>query len=328
MNSRRALNLRAGKPAVALLALALAMAACSSAPPLAQDSNVLLGDTMHGRMIPGRTHQTFTFEGVESTILDAYLKTDDKDAAPLIVIHDPEGQSLDVAAHTTSEEGSHEVVIRGLVLPKTGKYKVIARPGDPDRQVFYRFTHAIRWAPMPDRKVHLSASKSQPVHIAAPRGGVITFSIKPDRGSDMVPQIQAVKDPWGGPALDRSQVPAGAPLPQVTHSRDGKTVLTFTAPKPGMYTILAAAKPGKEGVGTLHVGLQEPARANRLVYHNDSAARGFGIPGRTIDTGASAAPVHPQMGPGTPPPPPPPSAAILRNTAAPLPPVDPAIAQR
>jgi len=330
MLSRRSLNLGA-----AVLALAFATTACRSDPVTARDSNVLLGDTMHGRVVPGGNQQTFTFEGVESTILDAYVKTDDHDAAPMVAIHDPEGVPLVLDANTNSKPGDDEFVLRGLVLPKTGKYRVITRPSDPDRTVFYKFTYGIRWAAMPDRKVHLSASQPTPVRVAAPRGGVITFSIKPQAKTGVVPQIQAVKDPWGGPALDRSQVPEGAPLPEVSLSDDGKTILTFTAARPGVYTILAGAKPGREGVGTLHVGLKEPERPGRLVYHDDGAARRFGIPGRTTDTAASAAPVAlrvrtPQ---GMPPRPPPPSMEILQKRArvgqaVTPPPIDPAIALR
>ncbi len=330
MSSPRALNLGA-----ALLALAIATTACRSDPVAVRDSNVLLGDTMRGRVVPGARQQTFTFEGVESTILDAYIETDDHDAAPIVALHDPEGVPLALDANTNSRPGDDEFVLRGLVLPKTGRYKVITRSADPDRAVFYKFTYGIRWAAMPDRKVHLSASQPTPVRVAAPRGGVITFSIKPEGQAGVVPQIQAVKDPWGGPALDRSQVPAGAPLPAVSHSDDGKTILTFTTARAGVYTILAGAKPGFEGVGTLHVALKEPERPERDVYHDDGAVRRFGIPGRTTDRAASAGPA---VAPGTasqgiPPRPPPPSMEILRERArvrgqAPPPPIDPAIALR
>ncbi len=316
---RSALN-----PLVLVMACAIALGACSSAPPIAQDSNVLLGDTLHGRMVPGRTHQTFTFEGVESTLLDAYVKADERgEPAPVVAIHDPSGQELDVAAASTTKAEDHEFVVRKLVLPKTGTYKVIARPRDPSKQVYYTFKHNIRWAPMPDRKAHLSASKPAPVYVAAPRRGLVVFSIKPDRGSGLVPQIQAVKDPWGGPALDKSQVPAGAAAPRVHHTRDGKMILTFTAPRPGMYTILAAAKPGTEGVGTLRVGVKPPPEQAREVFHNDSAASGFGVPGRP----GAAAPVRSS---GLPPLPPPPSElprTVMHREPAPVQ-VDPSIAQR
>ena len=270
-----------------VLVLVCGLAACSSDPvPVAQDSNVLLGDTLHGRMVPGRSHQTFTFEGVESTLLDAYIRADeDGEPAPVVAIHDPSGQPLDVAAASTTKADDHEFVVRRLVLPKTGMYKVIARPRDASKQVFYTFKHNIRWAPMPDRKAHLSASEPAPVYVAVPRRGLVVFSIKPDRNSGLEPQIQAVKDPWGGPALDKSQVPPGAAAPRVHHTRDGKMILTFTAPRPGMYTILAGAKPGKEGVATLRVGVKPPANPGRQVFHNDGGGRKFGLPGQP---GASA----------------------------------------
>ncbi|MDJ0521024.1 MAG: hypothetical protein QNJ90_03005 [Planctomycetota bacterium] len=304
---RSALNLF-----VLVLACAL-IAACSSTPPTAQDANVHLGDTLHGRMVPGRTQQTFTFEGVESTLLDAYVRADENgEPAPSVAIHDPSGEPLDVAAASTSKVDDHEFVVRSLVLPKTGIYKVIVTPRDTSRQVFYTFKHNIRWASMPDRKAHISAAKPTPVYVAAPRRGLVVFSIKPDRGSKLVPQVQAVKDPWGGPALDKSQIPAGAPAPRVHHTRDGKMILTFTAPRPGMYTILAGAKPGTEGVGTLRVGVTPPKRAGRQVFHNDGAPSSFGVPGQP----GAATPVRSI---GAVPPPPPPPAPV---------PVDSALASR
>jgi len=309
---------RALNPLVIVVACAIGVSACRSSPPVARDSSVLLGDTLHGRMVPGRAQQTFTFEGVESTLLDAYVRADeDNEPAPIVAIHDPSGLPLDVAAASTTEAHDHEFVVRSLVLPKTGVYKVIARPRDPERQVFYTFKHNIRWAPMPDRKAHLSAESPAPVYVAAPRRGLVVFSIKPDRDSGLVPQIQAVKDPWGGPALDKSQIPPGAPAPRVHHTDDGKMILTFVAPRPGMYTILAGAKPGTEGVATLRVGVKPPTNPGREVFHDDRAARGFGIPGQP----GSAAPVRSSALP--------PAAPVGEVHAAPTrPPVDPAIASR
>ena len=308
---------RALNPLVLVLACAIAASACRSTPPVARDSSVGLGETLHGRMVPGRVQQTFTFEGVESTLLDAYVRADeDGEPAPIVSIHDPSGQPLDVAAASTTESREHEFVVRSLVLPKTGVYKVIARPRDAERQVYYTFRHNIRWAPMPDRKAHLSAETPSPVYVAAPRRGLVVFSVKPDRDSGLVPQIQAVKDPWGGPALDKSQIPPGAPAPRVHHTDDGKMILTFVAPRPGMYTILVGAKPGSEGVGTLRVGVKPPENSGRQVFHDDGAGRGFGIPGQP----GAAAPVRSSA--IAPPPP-----AEFRS-APPPPPLDPAIASR
>ena len=54
----------------------------------------------------------------------------------------------------------------------------------------------------------------------------------------------AVYDPDGAPALDPAQIPCGSPRPIVDRRKDGTMVLAFTAPKSGVYRLMAGAKPG------------------------------------------------------------------------------------
>jgi hypothetical protein len=316
---RRALPGRGLVCLAVVAAVAIGLLGCRSTRT-ARDTTVFAGDTLHGRIAPGGEGQAFVFEGVESSLLDFTVQSDRGNAAaPLVTLTDPEGAPLDLTAGTKTSPGSATMRVVGVVLPKTGTYKVYARPERPGTGGFYSFRHELRYAPMPDTKAHLSAQNPRPVYVSAPRGGLIAFSIKPEPGSNLVPDIQGVEDPWGGPALDRSQVPKGSLPPRVSHSYDGKMVLTFVAPRPGVYKILAAARPGREGVGTLHVDVRKPRWPSRVVYHGDTPARGYGLPAPPS--------AQPPAAPSAPPPPPPPPA---RPSAAapPSPPVDPAIAAR
>lgn len=265
---------------------------------------------MYGRMVAGRPAQTFTFEGVESSLLDFTVRATSNESAPLVEVRDPEGQVLDVSGATVSQAGDATLKVRNLVLPKTGIYQVVARPAHPGREVFYSFEHQERYAPPPPQTVRLTASAPTPVYVSAPRGGLIAFTIRPARGSDLQPDVQAVRDPWGGPALDPAQVPHGANPPRVSHAADGAMILTFTVPRPGLYTILAAAKPGAPGVGTLNVDVRKPAHRARAVYHGGTVARGR-APAAAYGSPDGAAP-----------------AAASAQVQPPAPPVDPPVAQR
>ena len=97
-------------------------------------------------------------------------------------------------------------------------------------------------------------------------------------------------------------------------------ILTFVAPRPGTYTILAAAKPGRPGVGLLHVDVKRPRWPARSVYHDDSEAGGFGLP--------APPPARPSASAELPPPVPPPAAPAPAASVPPAPPVDEPIALR
>ena len=273
----------------------------TSSRPASPDGTALAtGDTLHGRMVAGRREQAFTFEGVESSLVDFTVQADvGNQPAPMIEVLDPEGRSLDVAGSMQSTRGSATIKVRSLVLTRTGTYKVIARPSTQCETVFYRFSHCLRFAPIRDQRAHLSVDSPRSVYISAPRGGFIVVTIAPDRCSDLKPDILGVKDPWGGPALDRSVVPQGANPPRVSHMQNGTMILTFTAARPGMYTILAAAKPCKAGVGVIHVEVRQPKDCRRAVYHPGSAPGEFGVPGALPEARGTACPPPPT---GPPPP--------------------------
>jgi len=316
-----------------MLSLLGSLGACRTSRPLATTPGLASGDMLAGRMEPGRPEQSFVFEGVESSLLDFTLQADvGSEAAPRVQVLDPEGERLDVAAATLSSRGAATTRVHSLVLPKTGIYKVIASPSVTGRPVYYRFSHRIRFSQIPDRRTHLSAQQAQPVYVAAPRGGLIVFNITPARSSEMLPEIQAVTDPWGGPALDPALVPQGALPPRVSHAQNRTMILTFTAPRPGMYTILASAKPHHAGVATLHAEVRVPKTRGKVIYHDGQASSGYGVPGG--QRAAPSAALSPTIPPASvrvaprPPPPPLPAAPGSTRISPPPAPVDPAIAQR
>lgn len=325
------------------LAVAALLGACRTQVPTTMNTHVGDSQTMVGRMAPHRAAQSFTFEGVESSLLDFTVRAGDaSEAAPTIAVIDPDGTKLPVETAVGSEKGSATVSVRGLVLLKTGNYQVVATPTYACREVVYSFRHRLRYPTPAPRKAELSAENPAPLYFSAPRGGFVAVTVTRDRGEEFIPDILAVKDPWGGPALDKSTIPCGCNPPRVSRTCDQSMTLTFTAPKPGIYTVMAGAKPGAEGTGTISVQVRKPRSAARYVYHGGSSATGYGTtsPGGvgTPASGGSPAAAPPRSQPGgtafgtpdaspsVPPPPPPPStASSVQGTR---PPVDDPIARR
>ena len=308
--NRRLWNLALGAALVGLLG------GCRTNVPTTNSTHVADGQTMVGRMTPQREAQTFTFEGVESSLLDFTVQAGDaSEAAPTIAVMDPDGQRLPVQPAVGMDKGSATVSVRGLVLSKTGNYQVVATPTYECREVLYSFKHRLRYPTPAARVAHLSSCKGAPLYVSAPRGGFIAVTVKRNRGEEFIPDILAVKDPWGGPALDKSQVPCGANPPRVSRVCDHTMILTFTAPKPGMYTVMAGAKPGAEGAGTISVQVRKPRGCEKYIYNGGSVARAYGNPGQQAPAADPCAPPPcPTPGsvsgtPGVPPPPPPPSTA-------------------
>lgn len=309
----------------------LGLGGCRTSIARSNGTAVGSGDSLTGRMVAGRREQAFTFEGVESSLVDFTVQADTgNQPAPRIEVLDPEGRVLDVAGSMRTGRGSATAKVQSLVLPRTGTYKVIVRPSSACETVFYRFSHCLRFAPIRDRRAHLTPDTPRPVYVSAPRGGLIVVTIDP-LGGDLEPAILGVKDPWGGPALDRSVVPAGALPPRVSHMQNRTMILTFTAPRPGMYTILAASKPCKPGVGLIHVEVRQPRGCAKAVYHDNSNPGGFGVPGELPQARPTSAcpPVRPEVcAPACPPPPPPPAVCPPTAVARPVTSADPALATR
>lgn len=313
----------------------VAVGGCRSAPVETTGTAVVAGDTLYGRLPANREMQAFSFEGVEGSMLDFEVLADGGNiAAPEVELVGPEGRPVDISSATESADGAASMRVRGVVLLRNGIHKLNVRPAVRGHHTWYRFHHTLRFPPIEENRVRLTAGQTHPIYVSAPRRGLVAFRIKADARSNVVPEIRGVKDPWGGRALDRTQVPAGASPPRVSRTFDGQQVLTFTAPRPGRYTILAAARTGTEGVASFSAEVRPAPGSDRVVYHPNTPPH-FGVPGNRhgADLPAAPTPRH-SMPPSTPnsvaPPPPPPSGPLDRVPEPPISPLppDPALAGR
>lgn len=284
----------------ALVALAVVslvtLGACRGSRIETNGTSVAAGDTINGRLPSDRTAQSFSFEGVEGAVLDFTLRADrGNQAAPEVRLVDPDGKPVDLWAATTSARGAATMQARDVVLLRNGLYRLTVAPPMQCQETFYNFSHCLRF-PTPDpRKVRLDSCSEQTTYVSAPRGGLIAFEIRP-LSDGLDPVIVGVDDPWGGRALDKTQVPQGALPPRVSRGHLGEMVLTFTAPRPGKYAIRTASKPGTAGVAQLSVQVRNTPRSGRIVNHPNTLPH-FGVPG-----GQSAA-ASPARRPAPPPPP-------------------------
>ena len=265
---------------VGLFALALVLSGltgCRTKPATLCGTEVGPCDTIHGRLPQGRCNQAFTFEGVESSLLDFSICSDDASvAAPQVTLTNPEGKGIPLAAHTTTPEGAATTRIQGVVLLRSGTYHVTVTPA-VDYPVYYRFDYTLRFPPVEGMRLDLVACKPQPVTISAPRGSMVTVSIRPLRGSCTQVQFEGVEDPWGGRALAPERQLPGVPPPQMSHGQDGSTYLNFVAPIPGRYTILTAAKPGRDGPAMLDVRVRPTGGKARQLVHPNRSPGGYGM---------------------------------------------------
>lgn len=271
-----------------IAAAGLFVAACSSAPVETTGTSVAPGDLLYGRLPATREVQSFGIEGVEGSLLDFDVRADaGNQSAPRVELIDPEGRQVDLTADTQSPDGAASMKVRGVVLLRNGTYKVNVRPPIAGQSTWYRFRHGLRFPQVGENSVRLSAAEEHPIFVSAPRRGLVAFRIKPGRGSDVVPEIRGVTDPWGGRALAKEQVPPGAHPPRLSRSMRGEAILTFTAPRPGRYTILAAAKPGTAGVVRYSATVRPAKGGDRLVYHPNTPPE-FGVPGNPHGSPAPA----------------------------------------
>jgi len=233
-------------------------------------------DVLHGRLPQGRCSEAFTFQGVESSILEFDVVSDDGSvAAPTVAVTDPEGKPVAIAANTVTPQGAATTRVRGLVLLHSGAYTVTVTPTVPC-PVYYTFDYALDFPPVDCLPVNLTSCDTYPVALAAPRGGMVTVQVTPRRGSRTKPRIDGVEDPWGGRALDACRRLPGAPPPVVDHGRDGTYYLNFVAPASGRYTILLAAEPGGEGPALVKARVQHPAGKRRILLHPDTPPQAAG----------------------------------------------------
>jgi hypothetical protein len=276
-SSRRPLLLAlAGTLAAAGLAAGCRTAAL---PRAAAGTSVQLGESLHGRVHEQNGEaQCFTFEGVESSLLSFALVSDDGSvAAPVPSVTDPEGRPVDVSPYVASPHGAATMQARGIPLRRTGIYRVAVANQVPGHPVFYRFRHDLAFPPIEDLRARLQPEEPTPVYVAAPRGGQVIVRVRPLQ-QGLVPELHAVQDPWGGRALDPSLAPRGF-LPQATRLQDGTLILTFVAPRPGVYTVLAAAKPGLAGDASVSSQVTSPGASGAKVWHTNAPCTGFGLPG-------------------------------------------------
>lgn len=268
-----------------VLLVLLGTGACRSRPVSVQGTGIAAGDALHGRLVPGRLSQGFTLEGVEGSVLDFDLVSDEASlAAPQVALLDPEGKAVDLMPYVRTAHGAATTRVRDVVLLRTGTYQVTVTPTVPSEPVYYRFHHRLDFPPMEGVRVSLSPGDEYPVYVSAPRGGQVTVIVTPLDGSDVAALFTAVKDPWGGRALDSSRRPAGALAATVTQGHDGSVFLNFAAPIPGRYTVLASARPGKGGTALISTRVAAPPTGPRAVWHPNRPAEDFGLP-----AGATAA---------------------------------------
>lgn len=272
----------------ALLAASLGLVACQARRVPAVGTDVGAGDRLHGRLVQGRKSQAFTFEGVESSLLSFTLKADEANqASPDVTLLDPEGKRILLSSHVQTAKGAATMVVEDLILLRTGTYQVTVTPPNPCQPVYWRFNHCLTFPQMEDFHVTLTACGEHPIYLSAPRGGWVVVQVKPERGSALVPVFKAVKDPWGGRALDPERRPSWAPKPVVSRAVDGTLFLNFVAPIPGRYTIVASARPGKEGPAIVSTQVRPAPGPAREVAHPNRRPQDYGLPaaGSASDAG-------------------------------------------
>jgi hypothetical protein len=270
--------------ALSLLVLgALVAGGCRTTRLEAISTTVLPGDALHGRVTPERPVQCFTIEGVESSILDCRLVSDDgSNAAPLPTMTDPEGKPVDLTPFVRSPEGAATMKIEGVILRRSGTYRVTLANLLPEHQVFYRFSHRLRFPPIEDFRTRLDSEEPTPIYMSAPAGGLISAKISPLPGSSLAPTVHGAVDPWGGRALDAAQLPTGARPAQAGYLQDGSFVLQFIAPRSGVYTILAAAQAGRPGDASISVEVRTADGGRYDVWHTDAPCTDYGFPGSPV----------------------------------------------
>ena len=243
--------------------------AAPDAPPV---NRVMPGDTLHGRLASGDGCQCFYFDGVEYGLFDYEVVTDCKGGTiPVVAIAGPDGKDLGL------DEGPAKA--SGIVLRKTGTYRVTVCKKSCEDEVYYTFKYDLRLLTPEDKKVFLTPCKKETVSFLATKGSRCTVEIAPTHACNVVPKILAVKDPANGRALACEAQLDGAPAPMILPNRGGAARLDFIAAKPGRYTVVYAAEEGTEGDAVTHVMVFAPKARNLDLYHDGRACpEGFVVP--------------------------------------------------
>lgn len=245
----------------------LGLTACQSRRLQAVDNTITPGDRLYGRIAETSPTQEFQFEAVEYGVLRCALETDCRvENPPQIMVFDPDGVQVPTDGRTKieREDKSTRVVIRDVILRKTGTYGVSVRPSHAPEPVYFTFSHVVNYpGPIPT-PISLVDDKLTHVTVAAPRGARVRVRVAADKGSRVRPQIHGVRDPEGGRALDRGRLVRGMRAPTMEEG-DDEVILEFTAPATGRYTILNAACPGTCGRATAMTTVTPPCGRRRDV---------------------------------------------------------------
>jgi hypothetical protein len=223
------------------------------------------GDTIRGHLYPDQGCQCFFFDGVESSLLDLEISTDvGNEAAPSLEISGPDGRLVDLRPEL-GPEGSAVQRAKGIVLSRTGTYRVSVckKPCDPEH--YWKFTHTLSFAPPCGQALHLSACAPQRLSFTAPEGARVLVRVSPASKTGVVPTVVSVQDPDGGRALDPASA-GGAPPPQIGRSSDGTMVLDFPSAKAGRYTVHVGSE-GGEGPASATVSVVPAPRPRKDLYH-------------------------------------------------------------
>ncbi len=271
-----------------LALLATGLGGCRGRTVEVAGTDVAAGGALYGRLPAGRQQQSFTFEGVESSLLDVDLVSDEPSlAAPQICLLTPEGKTIDLRPHTRSPDGAATTQIRDVVLLRTGTYQVTVAPTIPCEAVYYRFCHKLHFPPIECMPVTLSPCEPQPVYVSAPRGGLVTVKITPKPGTGVTPLFRGVEDPWGGRALDPNKQKCVAMPATVHEDCDGSVYLNFQATIPGRYKVMAIARDAQGGPAYVTTRVREAPAAPQAVWHPNRTPQDFGMPaaGSASDAG-------------------------------------------
>lgn len=266
--ARLPLGLR-GLAALAAVASLVLAGGCRTArnAPEATGTHVSQGDMLSGRLAPTYPDQAFTFEGVESSLFDFTLQSDELNrGAPDPVLTGPDGESIDLVGHRVTPEGAATTRYVGVVLLRTGTYRLAIHSTDTSRDSWYLYRHELRFPSIVDDRARLSAQATHPISFTAPYGATVSVRVAPVNRSPLQPDLRGVVDPLGGRALDPTATPGGVNPPQMAPTTDGGVMLMFVAPRSGRYTVLAAAKAGHEGEARIDVDVR-PASFDRAVWH-------------------------------------------------------------
>lgn len=233
-------------------------------------TNIATGDMLSGRLAVEAPAQTFTFEGVEASLLDFTLRSDELNrSAPKPRLTDPEGKPIDLVAHRTSPIGAATSTYEGVVLMRTGTYTLNLASTDRTSDSWYIFQHQLRFPSVVGDTARLDEATTHPISFTAPYGATVSVRVRPSPRSSLKPDIRGVVDPSGGRALDATQTPGGVLPPQMAPTIDGGLTLLFIAPRAGRYTVLAAAKPGTSGEALIDVDVTPP-NFDRAIWHAGS----------------------------------------------------------